>query len=110
MPTDDVAVALNTAFMGDGAVIRVAAGATSTRPIHLRVRRIPATRPAAVFTALAGRDRRAARAPMLVESHEGAAGRDYQVNAALELMVGDEAHVDHVKITGEGAERLHVRR
>ena len=31
--------------------------------------------------------------------------RDYQVNAALELVVGDEAHVDHVKITGEGARR-----
>ena len=35
VPTDDVAVALNTAFMGDGAVIRVAAGATLARPIHL---------------------------------------------------------------------------
>ena len=45
---------------------------------------------------------------MLIESHEGAAGRDYQVNAALELVVGDEAHVDHVKITGEGAGALHV--
>src|SRR5207237_697820 len=35
VPTDDVAVALNTAFMGDGAVIRVAAGATLARPLHL---------------------------------------------------------------------------
>ncbi len=33
--TDDVAVALNTALMGDGAVIRVAAGAELKRPIHL---------------------------------------------------------------------------
>ncbi len=35
-------------------------------------------------------------------------GSDYQVNAALELFVGDEAHVDHVKIIGEGADALHV--
>ena len=35
IPTDDVAVALNTAFMGDGAVIRVAEGAALARPIHL---------------------------------------------------------------------------
>src|SRR5215208_7272098 len=35
VPSDDVAVALNTAFMGDGAVIRIAAGATLSRPIHL---------------------------------------------------------------------------
>ena len=35
VPTDDVAVALNTAFMGDGAVIHVAAGVALARPIHL---------------------------------------------------------------------------
>ena len=45
---------------------------------------------------------------MLIESHEGPAGSDYQVNAALELFVGDEAHVDHVKLIGEGADALHV--
>jgi Fe-S cluster assembly protein SufD len=44
---------------------------------------------------------------MLVESHEGTGG-DYQVNTAAELVVGDEAHVDHVKITGEAATALHV--
>jgi Fe-S cluster assembly protein SufD len=43
---------------------------------------------------------------MLLESHQGAS--DYQVNTALELEVGDHAHVDHVKITGEGAGALHV--
>src|SRR5215472_7146406 len=35
VPTDDVAVALNTAFMGDGAVIRVADDTHIERPIHL---------------------------------------------------------------------------
>src|SRR5712672_1814909 len=35
VPTDDVAVALNTAFMGDGAVIHIAADAALARPIHL---------------------------------------------------------------------------
>ena len=35
VPTDDVAVALNTAFMGDGVVIEVAAGAALARPLHL---------------------------------------------------------------------------
>ena len=34
-PASDAAVALNTALMGDGAVIRIAAGATIERPIHL---------------------------------------------------------------------------
>jgi Fe-S cluster assembly protein SufD len=44
---------------------------------------------------------------MLVESHEGE-GPDYQVNTAVELVIGDEAHVDHVKITAEAADALHV--
>src|SRR5205085_5262702 len=34
-PAHDIAVALNTALMGDGAVIRLAAGATIERPLHL---------------------------------------------------------------------------
>jgi Fe-S cluster assembly protein SufD len=46
---------------------------------------------------------------MLVESHEGvAAGAEYQVNAVLELIIGNAAHVDHVKVTGAGAGALHV--
>ena len=32
---DDAALALNTAMMADGAVIRIADGATIARPLHL---------------------------------------------------------------------------
>ena len=46
---------------------------------------------------------------MLLESHVGCSdASDHQVNAVLELKVGDAAHVDHIKITGEGAGALHV--
>ena len=46
---------------------------------------------------------------MLLESHVGCSeASDHQLNAVLELKVGDAAHVDHVKITGEGAGALHV--
>ncbi len=106
VPTDDVAVALNTAFMGDGAIIQVAAGAALARPLHL-VFFNSGERPASVFTRSLVIIERGARA-MLIESHEGAPGGDTQVNAALELKVGDEAHVDHVKITQEGAGSLHI--
>jgi Fe-S cluster assembly protein SufD len=106
VPTDDVAVALNTAFMGDGAVIRVAAGAALGRPIHL-VFANSAVAAASVFSRSLVVIEDGARA-MLVESHEGPAGCGYQVNTAIELKVGDRAHVDHIKITGEGAGALHV--
>ena len=104
--TDDVAVALNTAFMGDGAVIRVAEGAALARPIHL-VFVNAGKEPASVFVRSLVMIEKGARA-MLVESHIGSNGDEDQVNAALELKVGDAAHVDHVKITGEGAGALHV--
>jgi Fe-S cluster assembly protein SufD len=104
-PASDAAVALNTALMGDGAVIRVASGATIERPLHLLF--VASGKPAATFTrSLVTIDHRAR--VMLIESHEGPAASDYQVNAALELFAGDSAHVDHVKVVGEGAQALHV--
>jgi Fe-S cluster assembly protein SufD len=104
-PAGDAAVALNTALMGDGAVIRIASGATITRPIHLLF--VASAKPAATFTRSLVVVEHGARA-MLIESHEGPGGSDYQVNAAIEIFVGDEAHVDHVKIIGEGSDALHV--
>ncbi len=104
-PPNNVAVALNTALMGDGAVIRVSAGSTIERPLHLLF--VASQDPAASFVrslVVVGQGARV----MLIESHEGPPGSDYQVNAALELFVGDEAHVDHVKIIGEGDDALHV--
>ena len=104
-PASDVAVALNTALMGDGAVIRVAAGSTIERPLHLLF--VASEKPAASFVRSLVVVEQGARA-MLIESYEGPAGSDYQINAALELFVGDRAHVDHVKIIGEGSDALHV--
>jgi Fe-S cluster assembly protein SufD len=101
---DNMAVALNTALMGDGAVIRVAANSTIERPLHLLF--VASGKPNADFVRSLVVVERGARV-MLIENYEGAAG-DYQVNSALELFVADEAHVDHVKIVGEGNDALHV--
>jgi Fe-S cluster assembly protein SufD len=106
VPTEDTAVALNTAFMGDGAVIHVAAGAAIEHPIHL-VFAATGDKPAALFTRSLVVIEKGARA-MIVESHEGVAGRDYQANTALEMSVADDAHVDHIKITREGDKALHL--
>jgi len=98
VPTTDVAVALNTAFMGDGAAIHIAPGTALARPLHL-VCVSAGAQPASVYLrslVVVGKGARA----MLVESHVGAA--HHHVNTALELDVGDEAHVDHIKITAAG--------
>jgi len=44
---------------------------------------------------------------MLIESFEGP-DLDYQVNTALQVIVGDGAHVDHIKVTREGGKALHL--
>jgi Fe-S cluster assembly protein SufD len=105
-PREDVAVALNTAFMGDGAVISVAAEASLARPIHL-VFANSGLRPAAVVTRSLIVVEQGARA-MVVESHVGAAEARDQVNAVVELVVGEGAHFDHVKLTAHGAGALHL--
>ena len=97
-------VALNTALMRDGAVIRVAKGATVERPIHL-VFAATGERPASVFTRSLVVIEQGARV-MLVESHDATAA--HQVNTVLDLVVEDEAHVDHIKLTAGPADLVHV--
>src|SRR5215468_3784703 len=105
-PQADIAVALNTAFMGDGALIRIAEGSTLERPILL-VFCNAHDKAASVFTRSLVIVENKARA-MPVESHEGTGAADDQVNTAFELHVGDEAHVDHVKLTSKGGGALHL--
>jgi Fe-S cluster assembly protein SufD len=99
--TDDTAVALNTALMGDGAVIQVAKGTELKRPIHL-VFASGSETPSSVFTRSLVVVGEGAKATIIEDYDSGNA----QVNAALELSVGDEAQVDYFKLTR--ARALHV--
>ncbi len=98
--TEDVAVALNTALMGDGAVIRVAPGAEINRPIHL-IFAGSETPTSAFIRSLVVIDKGARLT--FIEEHESG---ETLVNAALELVAGDESQVDYFKITH--ARALHV--
>ena len=104
--TNDVVVALNTAFMADGVVIRVAKDAAIERPIHI-VHVFSGREAAATFTRSLVVVEPGAKLT-LIESHEGAPDVDYQVNTALELVVGDGARVEHVKLGLEGSKALHL--
>lgn len=106
VPSEDIALSLNTAFMTDGVVIRVAPGAKIARPIHLAFAYV-GTSAGAVFTrsliALG-----AEAEVTLIESHEGPESVDYQVNNALEFVVGDHARLERIKIGRDGAAALHL--
>ncbi len=102
----DVAYALNTAFMGDGAVVEVAAGVEIARPLHL-VFVYGSQRAAAVFSrslVAVG----AGAGLTLLESYQGPDGVDYQVNAALDLVVGEGARFDRIRVNAEGGAALHL--
>jgi Fe-S cluster assembly protein SufD len=103
---DDPAVTLNTTFMGDGAVIRVADGATLDKPLHL-IFVISGEAAVSIFTRSIVVIGKGATAT-LIETFEGPAGVEYQINHALELVVGEGAQFDHVKITHDGDKAIHV--
>jgi Fe-S cluster assembly protein SufD len=105
VPTErEGVVSLNTALMRDGALIHLAKGATTEHPIHL-VFAVTGDKPSSVFTRSLVVIEEGARA-MIVESHEASGG--HQVNTAVEMIVGDKAHVDHIKITAGADDLINV--
>jgi Fe-S cluster assembly protein SufD len=97
--TKDPALALNTALMGDGAVIHVAAGVTPQKPILLV---FAGTQPASVLArSLIVVEKGASL--FLIEAHDSG---ETQTNSAIELIVADGATFDHLKVTH--AKSLHL--
>lgn len=92
----DLAMSLNTAFMTDGAIIHVAKNAEVDGPVALR---FVTSGPAAVATAarvlLSVED---GAKVTLVESHEGQGVLAHQPNTAVEIIAGDKAVVQHIRL------------
>lgn len=106
VPTSDAVVALNAALMGDGVVIHVAKDVALARPIHV-VHVTNLATPAAIFTRSLVVVEDGASCSLL-ETFESTGAAAYQANDVLELVVGDKAKVDRVKVTAEGEGALHV--
>jgi Fe-S cluster assembly protein SufD len=100
--------ALNTAFLRDGACIRIPQGAGHLQePIHIV--HISATsgeptvaHPRALILAEAG-----TRAT-IVESYLGRDSDVYFTNAVTEVVLGENAVIDHYKVQREGDEAFHI--
>ena len=106
VPDDEPALALNTALASDGVVICVGPGIVLKRAIQVS---FVTTRAAAasMFTrsliVIGG-----GASASFVEHHQGPDRSEYQVNTAIQLVIGDEAKVDYVKVTSEGDAALHL--
>ncbi|NIP71771.1 MAG: Fe-S cluster assembly protein SufD [Gammaproteobacteria bacterium] len=98
--------ALNTAFMGDGAFIRLARGAVVETPIQLLFVASGAANSAAFVRNLvvAERDSHA----LIVESYASASEARYFTSAVTEVVVGANASVEHYKLVRESEQAYHV--
>src|SRR5205823_2631653 len=100
-------VALNTAFIEDGAFIRIPRGKVIEQPLHIVYLTMPGARPVAVHPRtliVAG----PASQCTIVESYIGLGDESYLNNAVTEVVAGDSAVVDHYKIGMEGRGAYHV--
>ena len=103
----DSPVALNAAFMADGAVLIIGPGVALERPVHL------------LFLA-AGEDAPAASHPRnlivagpgssatVIESYAGLGDGPYWTNVVTDIVVGRDAAVRHVKLQDEGVGAFHL--
>ncbi len=98
-------VALNTAYLGTGLVIRVSAGTTIEAPIHL------------AFIGAAGDDHLVwhprllivvedGASATLVETHSGSGA--YFSNGVSEVCIGNDGSLNHLKIQNEGPQAFHI--
>jgi Fe-S cluster assembly protein SufD len=109
-PTDRYPfVALNTAFLNDGASIQVAGGTIVENPIHL------------IFVSNGGDTGGTAMChprvllvlganaqATVVETYAGRDGVQYFTNAVSEIVLGENAVLDHYKLQYEGIDAYHV--
>jgi Fe-S cluster assembly protein SufD len=97
--------ALNTAFMADGACLRLAPGAELATPLQLLF--VTAGADLAVQPRnliVAGEGSRAT----IIEHHVGLDGQGYLANALTRIAVGAGARIEHVKLQQESMAAWHV--
>jgi len=100
-------VALNTAFIADGAFVYIPKGTAIEGPIHLlfisTTDGLPAmSHPRNLIIAEANSQAR------IVESYVGREGDVYFTNAVTEIVAGENAVIDHYKLQRESIQAFHV--
>ena len=104
---DDGFLALNTAFLDDGAFVEVADGCALESPVHLLFVTTGREQPRASYPrtlVAAGRNSKLS----VVETYIGPPGVQYFTNAVTEITAADGAVVDHYRVLLEGPQAFHV--
>ena len=100
--------ALNTAFLEDGGAVRLGRGRTLDRPVRLAFLAAPGqtsnriVHPRALVVVGAG------SRLTLVEAYAGSGDAVYCTNAVTEIVLEDDAELDHYRLVREGAGAFHL--
>jgi Fe-S cluster assembly protein SufD len=99
-------VALNTAFVDDGALLHVPAGTAVHDPVHVLYFTTGdhpvVTHPRTLIVVGDG------SALKVIESYAGAPGASYFTNAVTEIVGGERSHVEHVRVQRESLAAYHT--
>lgn len=104
---DHAFVAINTAFIEDGSYVYIPSGMVLEEPIHLLFVSIPQGEPFVSHPRnliIAGENSQGA----IVESYIGSGDGVYFTNAVTEIVIGENAMIDHYKLELEGEEAFHM--
>lgn len=102
---DSLFVALNTAFLQDGALIFAPRGARVEAPVHvlfIATQPEAASHPRCLLIAETGSE------ITLVEDYVTLNEGAYVTNAVTEIVVGDNAQVDHIRVQRDSTEAFHI--
>ncbi len=102
---DDPFGAVNTAFLGDGAVIHVGRDVDAKAPVHLLF--IATTQDRAAYPRVLVVAETGSRCT-IVEDFVGIADGAYLTDAVSEIFVGENAAVSHVKVQREATSAFHI--
>jgi Fe-S cluster assembly protein SufD len=103
----DAFSALNTAFLGGGALLRVPVGVTVESPVQLLFLTVSGDGEVASFPrvlVVAERDSRLD----IIETYAAVGDAEYFTDAVVEVFVGEGARVTHYKVQDEGERAFHV--
>ena len=100
----EAVLALNFALMSAGVVVRVPAGVTVAKPLHIAFENVAGAPPALAMHSVIALEKGAGLS--VFETHEGTGGG--LVNVALEIALGEDALLDHVVVqrAGPGAYQI----
>jgi Fe-S cluster assembly protein SufD len=104
---DQPFIALNTGFVWDGAFVAVGRGVALDRPVHLVFASTASAEPTMSYPRALVVAETSSRLT-LVESYVGLEEDAYLTDAVTEVVLGENAKIDHYKLVREGGSAFHV--